>query len=116
MLVHSFSQTMERLEDYAQFAALFGVDAKADRVHFAGRVVGVDLYLAWVKGDKRFLEMGPDQAVRPGSGPGSESIEGVVTARECQCCGHHEIGITTQDGKYMGLKPGMKIGLTQGGS
>jgi len=38
-----------------------------------------------------------------------ESIEGVVTARKCDCCGHHEIGITTQTGEYISLKPGMKI-------
>ncbi|MDM8522900.1 hypothetical protein QUF80_05950 [Desulfococcaceae bacterium HSG8] len=34
---------------------------------------------------------------------------GVVTARKCDCCGHHEIGITTQDGEYIQLKPGMLI-------
>jgi len=38
-----------------------------------------------------------------------ESIEGVVTARKCDCCGHHEIGITTETGEYISLKPGMKI-------
>ena len=38
-----------------------------------------------------------------------EFIKGVVTARKCDCCGHHEIGITTQSGEYISLKPGMKI-------
>jgi hypothetical protein len=38
-----------------------------------------------------------------------ESIKGVVTACKCDCCGHHEIGITTQTGEYISLKPGMKI-------
>ena len=38
-----------------------------------------------------------------------ESIRGIVTARKCDCCGHHELGITTKDGKYNPLKPGMKV-------
>ncbi len=37
------------------------------------------------------------------------SIEGVVTARECKSCGHHEIGITTDKGRFFSLKPGMKV-------
>lgn len=40
-----------------------------------------------------------------------ESLEGIVTARTCDCCGHHEIGMMTQDGKYVRLKPGMKISI-----
>ena len=42
-----------------------------------------------------------------------ELMEGVVTARTCECCGHHEIGMMTQDGKYVRLKPGMKITITE---
>ena len=38
-----------------------------------------------------------------------EYIKGVITARKCDCCGHHEIGITTQSGEYISLKPGMKV-------
>ena len=38
-----------------------------------------------------------------------KTIEGVVTARTCDCCGHHEIGMVTQNGEYVPLKPGMKI-------
>jgi len=37
------------------------------------------------------------------------SITGVVTSRTCDCCGHHEIGMTTQNGEDIRLKPGMKI-------
>ena len=47
---------------------------------------------------------------------GSESMEGnekpvrgIVTARICEHCGHHEIGITTDAGEFMALKPGMRI-------
>jgi hypothetical protein len=35
-------------------------------------------------------------------------IKGVVTARKCKYCEHHEIGIKTKKG-YLPLKPGMKI-------
>jgi hypothetical protein len=38
-----------------------------------------------------------------------ESIEGIITAQTCDCCGHHEIGMMTQNGDYVQLKPGMKI-------
>jgi hypothetical protein len=42
-----------------------------------------------------------------------ESMEGIVTARTCDCCGHHEIGMLTQDGKFVRLKPGMKITMNE---
>ena len=37
------------------------------------------------------------------------SVEGIVAARTCDCCGHHEIGVVTREGEYIQLKPGMKI-------
>ena len=39
----------------------------------------------------------------------SEAFRGIVTARKCDCCGHHEIGLTTADGRYIPLKPGMTV-------
>jgi hypothetical protein len=30
-------------------------------------------------------------------------------AKKCECCDHHEIGIETDAGEYVPLKPGMKI-------
>jgi len=39
----------------------------------------------------------------------NEVVEGVVTARTCDCCGHHEIGIVTAQGAYLPLKPGMRV-------
>ena len=42
-------------------------------------------------------------------GEGQNVIKGIVTPRKCNCCGHHEIGIVADDGKYIPLKPGMKI-------
>jgi dihydrodipicolinate reductase len=38
-----------------------------------------------------------------------EIREGIVTVRTCDCCGHHEIGMVTQNGEYIRLTPGMKI-------
>ena len=43
-----------------------------------------------------------------------EPIEGIVTARKCDCCGHHEIGVTTQTGENLPLKPGMKVIIAGG--
>ena len=37
------------------------------------------------------------------------SVKGVVTPRKCGHCGHHEMGIITEDGEYRALKKGMKI-------
>lgn len=36
-------------------------------------------------------------------------IRGIVTAQQCKHCGHHEIGITTEEGRFLSLKPGMKV-------
>jgi len=36
-------------------------------------------------------------------------IRGTVTARRCKHCGHHEIGLITQGGRYVPLSPGMKV-------
>jgi hypothetical protein len=41
-----------------------------------------------------------------------KGVRGVVTARKCPHCGHHEMGITTDEGEYFPLKPGMKIELS----
>ena len=40
-------------------------------------------------------------------------VKGIVTARECECCGHHEIGITTESGDYIQLKTGMVIEIIE---
>lgn len=39
----------------------------------------------------------------------SGAIQGVVTARKCGCCGHHEIGLTTDKGEFIPLKPGTPV-------
>lgn len=38
-------------------------------------------------------------------------IRGIVTTQQCKHCGHHEIGIITEKGDYLPLKPGIKVEL-----
>ena len=56
MLVHSFSQKDEWFENFALFASLFGVEAKVNRIHSAGKIGDIQLYLGWVKGDPSYLK------------------------------------------------------------
>ncbi|MBW2137778.1 MAG: hypothetical protein JRH06_09495 [Deltaproteobacteria bacterium] len=39
--------------------------------------------------------------------------QGVVTSRKCPLCGHHEIGITTGDGEFRALVPGMLVRILE---
>ena len=55
MLVHSFSQEDRHIEDYQGFAELFGTSGDVNKVSYAGKKNGIDLYLAWVRGEERFL-------------------------------------------------------------
>ena len=48
-----------------------------------------------------------------GKDPNKKSIEGLATARKCECCGHHEIGITDQTSEYISLKTGMMVKIFQ---
>ncbi len=36
-------------------------------------------------------------------------IRGIVAARKCKHCGHHEIGLITKEGRYVPLNPGMEL-------
>ncbi|MBW2616904.1 MAG: hypothetical protein JRD02_12120, partial [Deltaproteobacteria bacterium] len=36
-------------------------------------------------------------------------LTGIVTAKKCPSCGHHEVGVTTQDGAFHPLSPGTRI-------
>jgi len=57
MLVHSFSQSDEWFEDYSQFLALFGLNGiTPDSLAFAKNINGIDLYLSWVRRDKKYLD------------------------------------------------------------
>jgi hypothetical protein len=55
MLVHSFSPTHEWFDDYSNFASLFGITARWNAIHFAKRIDDVNLYLAWITGEKEYL-------------------------------------------------------------
>ncbi len=55
MLVHSFSQTHQWFDDYAAFAAIFGVEAAMNRIVSVGERDGIQLHLAWVCGDAQYL-------------------------------------------------------------
>lgn len=57
MLVHSFSQEDEHFDDYQAFLKLLGVSGRVNSVTYAGNKGGTDLYLAWVRGDARFLRV-----------------------------------------------------------
>jgi hypothetical protein len=99
MLVHSFKENIESLKDYQKFAAWFNIEAEPNTINKAGTLGGIDLYLGWVNDHNKY---GTDTK-------GKGSIKGKVTARKCDLCGHHEIGITSSAGEYVPLKPGMKI-------
>ena len=43
----------------------------------------------------------------------NQKIRGTVTAKKCEYCGHHEIGITNFAGEYISLKPGMKVEINE---
>jgi hypothetical protein len=54
------------------------------------------------------------EAKKKSSPKKKKSITGVVRARHCEICGHHEIGIITKEGDYLPLKPGMRIEVISG--
>lgn len=39
----------------------------------------------------------------------NDAIQGVVTSRRCDHCGHHEIGVVTAAGDFVTLRPGMRV-------
>ena len=54
MLVHSFSQTDRRCEDFTAFAGLFGVEPRIGELAAAGYCGDVSLSIGWCRGDQRF--------------------------------------------------------------
>jgi hypothetical protein len=55
LLIHSFSSTHAWFEDYAAFAALWGIKAEINRVHSTRLPTGGALHFAWVHGEERYL-------------------------------------------------------------
>ena len=56
MVVHSFSQDDEWYSNYEDFLYLFNASGKANEIVSIGSVSSINLNLAWVRGEKRFLE------------------------------------------------------------
>jgi hypothetical protein len=57
MMVHSLSDADDGFEDYAAFVSLFGADAQVNGITPVGQRKGVDLYLAWVRGARRWVQV-----------------------------------------------------------
>lgn len=55
MLVHTFSPTDRWFDQYWEFAALFGIDAKIGNLGTTKARGGLPLHLGWVHGDERYL-------------------------------------------------------------
>ena len=55
MLVHSFSQSSEWFQDYAAFVSLMGATATENSIVSVGPRDGVQLHLAWVRGNAYYL-------------------------------------------------------------
>jgi hypothetical protein len=54
MLVHSFSPTDHRFDDFSAFARLFGTTPRIGEIATVGRCGEVSLALGWCKGEQRF--------------------------------------------------------------
>jgi len=56
MLVHSFSKTLEHFDDFANFAAQYGIEATPGSVAHAAHINGIELYLGWIVGNPEYLK------------------------------------------------------------
>jgi len=36
-------------------------------------------------------------------------VKGIISARKCEPCGHHEMGVITEEGEFLPLVPGMLV-------
>jgi len=57
MLIHSFSQTSDWFQDYADFAAHSGASVVKNNLVSVGSRSGISLSLRWVTGDVKYLSM-----------------------------------------------------------
>ena len=55
VLVHSFSRNRTWFEDYNGFLGLFDKIGEPDTITLVGKRNGIDLYLAWVTGEEKYL-------------------------------------------------------------
>lgn len=56
MLVHSFSQDNKWFDEYVRFVRLFDIEPEINGLYLGKKVNGIDLYFAWVKGEKEYLK------------------------------------------------------------
>ena len=56
MLVHSFSESLEHFDDYANFAAQYNIEATPNSVTRVAQINGIELYLGWVVGNPEYLK------------------------------------------------------------
>ncbi len=56
LLVHSFSQEHEWLDDYRQFVGLYGAAGERGTTYRLAQVDGVNLHAVWSTGNPHFLE------------------------------------------------------------
>ena len=60
MLVHAFKKTKENydqsFQDYCQFLKLYNKEGKIDSIVLAKNIDGINLYLGWVRGERKYLE------------------------------------------------------------
>lgn len=57
MIVHSFSQSYDGLDDYQHFLALFGAKGVPEQLVRIARIDGIWLFCGWVTGNRTFLNM-----------------------------------------------------------
>jgi hypothetical protein len=63
MLVHSFSPENLWFDDYAAFLSLYGIEAKLNQIHEAGNFDKINLFFSWIKGEKKYLKIKPDEGI-----------------------------------------------------
>lgn len=55
MLVHSFSQNDEHIEDYLTFIELFNLKGKINNISGPVDVNDINLYFSWIRGNEKYL-------------------------------------------------------------
>jgi hypothetical protein len=56
MLVHSFSEANQWIDDYERFVSLFGINGAPDQLLEIDHQTEIPLFLGWVRGEKKYLD------------------------------------------------------------
>ena len=62
-----------------------------------------------IKNKKGISEKTMNEKLSEATDNNKRSIIGIVTAKKCDCCGHHEMGFISPAGTYIAFKPGMTV-------